>query len=179
MADVKFDLGEGNWCDEVTLSNTNVFCFYTYESRHYIKIRSFINSEMESLTVEMFLKGRQFKIMHETRDYVVMIHLNEYNNAILIIKVHKRINYYEYIILNSYHFNLPILNLYDFFNYYDKETNELSIFIVSNIQNTLNIYSSFLDMEKFTNTKIRTINDFFYLHEVDKNIWGIDCHSKV
>lgn len=179
VATIEFRLTQDANCVAVTLSFGYIYCFFSSQKRLAVQMINFIDDEMSHHEVDMLSIGQQYLVLVDTDNYVIVSSIHRSETNIIITKIFKDRNDYRSMILSSGDFGVSSLYVQGYFALYKTDEETIVVFVVNPNSNTLNLYRAHLDIETFTNTPLKTINNNISLMEVNKFVWKIQCRHQI
>lgn len=179
IAKAQFKLESGTTCAEITLSFQYIYCFYVSQSRLAVQILNFLDLEISPREVDMQFIGTRYQVLLDTDDWVVVSYVHRSQTNILITKIFKNRNDYKSMLLSAGEFGVASLYVFAYFSFYKTDEETLVVFTTNTSTNSLLLYRAKVDLENFTRTTLKTINNNFPLGEVNKFIWMIQCRQQM
>lgn len=166
-------------CSEIALSFSNVFCFYVSQSRIAVQIMNFLNDEVSMKQIDLQTIGKSYKIIEDNDEFAILSFIHSSETSIGLLKLFKKDNNYKIMLLTPADFFLPNMYVQHIFTLYKTNEEILTIFFINRNANSLVLHRMKLDMENFTKTTLKTINDIINLNPISKFIWKIQCRNQM
>ena len=179
VSEVVFDFGPGIDCDQSTISNRNIFCFYNIGFKSFVMIRNFQNLEVAPIVVHAFTIGINYQVMYDSDEASFLINLHRSKTSVEILKIDKINKLSQKIILGSREFGEYTLFVNSIVFFYNRADQNLVIMALNIMSNSLVFYTSFFDEEAMEMNIIRTIKNKVNLDKMGRNFWDLRCAEEM
>lgn len=179
MSEITFPIPPGTNCQQVTISNHNIFCFYNLGYKSYVMVRNFKNLEVAPIVVHAYTIGVNYDVVFDSDEAAFLIYLHRTKTSVEILKINKKKETSQKTILSAKDFSEMSLFMNGVTFFYNRDDKNLVVIGLNVITNSLVLYSGFFDEKTLELNPIKTIKNKINMDTVGNNLFELRCEEQM